>query len=445
MTSRPALKLFLGALLLYNLNCRPIPSGDTVTTALLPLQLVLHGSATFDTCQPLLQKYYNGFAYFLHAKDGHYYSSYPVAQSLLLTPLYMPLALAPGARKWPASTEVLVARILEKLMASAIAAASVVCLFLLLRRVASERRALLLAAVYAFATNTWSTSSQALWQHGASQLTIVVSLLCLARFLEDPSRWRVAAGAGLFAALSTAMRPTDILFFAASLAVLVWRARRPWLLAWYAGFGTLIGGSLAFYNLRLFGNLRGPYTLPFDGNFWSGLAGLTVSPSHGLLVYSPVLLFALAGAYFCRRHEGGPERVLWPIVLLFTASHVALNACWPFWPGGDCYGPRMLTDILPCLILLMAAALGWVARHRPLQVVFAMTVVFSVGAQLVGAFCFPLGYQTPEPLWDWGHCPIVENARRGATLNPYRVAAGFAKDLLHGRTPDTEQTGLLIR
>ena len=130
----------------------------------------------------------------------------------------------PGARQSPVLTQVLVARILEKLVASAIAAASAAFLFLLLLRVTNARRALLLAAVYAFATNTWSTSSQALWQHGASQLTIVASLLCLAKFLEAP-RTRSAVGAGLLAALSIAMRPTDLLFWLASLAVLLWRSR----------------------------------------------------------------------------------------------------------------------------------------------------------------------------------------------------------------------------
>ena len=180
MASRPALTLFLGALLLYNLNCRPIPSGDTAPAALLPLEIVLHGRVTLDRLQPLLRESYAGDTYFLRASHGHYYSNYPVVQPLLLTPLYLPLSLIPSARQWPPLTEVLVARVLEKLLASAIAAASAVLLLLLLRRLTTANRALFLAAIYAFATNTWSTSSQALWQHGASQLTITASLLCLA-------------------------------------------------------------------------------------------------------------------------------------------------------------------------------------------------------------------------------------------------------------------------
>ncbi len=445
MISRPALKLFLAALILYNLNCRPIPSGDTVTAALLPLELVLHGTANFDNCKHLLRRSYDGHPYFLHVKDGHRYSTYPVAQPLLLTPLYLPLALVPGARSWPGLTMVLIARILEKVMASLIASASVAVLFLILRRMASERRALLLAAVYAFATSTWSTSSQALWQHTGSQLTIVVSLLCLVRYLEDSARWRDAVGAGLFAALSVAMRPTNLLFFAVSLAVIFWRARRRPLLASYAGFGVSIGTALAVYNWQLFGHLTGGYSQPFDGAFFVGLAGLMVSPSHGLFVFSPVLLFALPGAYFCLRNGGPPGPLLGPIAVLFTMAHVALCSLWPCWWGGDCYGPRMLVDVLPCLILLLSGALDWIARHRLLKGAFAATLAFSVAVQFVGAFCFPLGFDAPEPLWDWRRCPIVENAQCGLTPRPYQVVAGWADDLLHGRLPDPTKTGLLIR
>jgi len=444
LTSRPALLLFAGSLLVYNLNLRPIPSGDTLPTALLPVELVLHHRTTFDAEQPLLEQSYGGNAYFLYARQGHYHSLYPIGQPLLLTPLYEPLALVPGARQWPASTEIMVARILEKLMASAMAALSVALLFLLLRRMVDGRRALLLAAVYGFATNTWSTSSQALWQHGASQLSIVASLLCLARFLGDRDNRAAAIGAGFFAALSFAMRPTDIFFFGASLLVAVWRTRRPVLLAAYAVSGVLIGGPLCLYNLQVFGSVRGGYTAAFNGSFWSGLAGLTFSPSHGLFIFTPVLLFALAGIRRLPKGDG-PADTLLPIACLFVASQLMLYSLWPYWWGGDCYGPRMLTDTLSCMVLLLAASLDLVARYQALRVAFALALALSVTSQLVGAFCFPRGFQSPEPLWDWRHSPILENARHGVNVTPYRVVARFASDVVHGRTPDTQHTGLLVR
>jgi hypothetical protein len=399
LSLRPALKLFLACFFLYNLNCRPIPSGDTVPAALLPLTVVLSGHIDFDAWQPFLERSYGGNAYFLYAKNGHYYSVFPIAQPLLLTPLYTPLLLAPGLRALPVPTLVLLARALEKLMASLIAAASVACLFLLLLRLTSPRRALLLAAVYAFATNVWSTSSQALWQHGASQLAIVLSLLCLAIF-QERAGWRAAAG-----------------------------------------FGALIGGALAIYNLSTFDYLRGGYSRPFNGAFWPGLAGLTVSPSHGLFVYSPVLLFVLAGAFFCRRQRS-PVLL---IALLFFLAHLLVYAKWPDWPGGDCYGPRLMADVLPVLALLILPALDWVGRHRPLKAAFATSLVLSIAVQSIGVFSFPLGFQAHEPLWDWSRCPILLNARQGPVLAPYRLIAGWANDLLHGRRPDTHHTGLQIR
>ncbi len=440
MSSRPALKLFLAAFFLYNLNCRPIPSGDTAAAALLPLQVVLHGSIEMDDWQPALARAYGGHADFLHLRNGHYYAGYPIAQPVLLIPLYTPLLLVPGLRAWPVPALILLARVIEKLMASLIAAASVACLFLLLRRLTGHRRALLLAAVYAFATNVWATSSQALWQHGASQLAIIASLLCLAIFQARPG-WRAAAGAGLFAALSVAVRPTGALFLAASCAVVLWRDRRFYLLAWYAGLGALAGAALALYNMWMFGRLGGGYAALLNGAFWPGLAGVTVSPSHGLFLYSPVLLFAMAGAIFCRRHSSP----VFAIAVLFSLEQLLFWAKWEFWWGGDCYGSRMLADALPAMVLLILPALDWIGRHRAQRAAFAASLVFSVVVQLVGAFSYPLGLRSAEPLWDWSRCPILVCARQGPMLANYRVIAGWANDLLHGRRPDTEHTGLLIR
>src|SRR6185369_11601547 len=210
------------------------------------------------------------------------------------------------------------------------------------------------------------------------------------------------------------------------------------LVAAYAGVGVVVGTALAWYNASLFGDVRGIYGQAFNGAFGQGLAGVLASPSHGLFVFSPVLLFALAGTWFWRRQAVGPVRLLAPLAALFSLSQVIVCARWPVWWGGDCYGPRLLTDILPCLILLTAGALDEVDRHRWARVAFAATAVFSVAVQMVGAFSFPLGFHTPEALWDWRQCPIVENARRGVTLAPYRVAGRFASDLLHGRAPDVQ-------
>jgi hypothetical protein len=438
------LVLFLGAFLVFNSNCRPIPSGDTIGAALLPVRIALERTLTLDPYAPELARAYDGDAYFLHWKGGHAYSAYPIAHSLLVSPLYLPVAWLPGVRAWKPEFVFLLARVLEKLMASLIAAASAAYLFLLLRRLMSQRRALLLAAVYAFATNTWSTSSQALWQHGPSQLAIVLSLLCLQAFLDQPRPWK-AAEAGLFAALSPALRPTDVFFFAASVAVLGVLARRAGLLRWYALFGALCGGGLVVYNLWMFGHLRGGYTQPLEAPFWTGLAGILLSPSHGLLVFSPVLAFALLGAWRWLRERPARGREVYTIALLFSLAHLLAYAQWGMWWGGDCYGPRLLADALPCLVLLLGPALDAIALSRPRRVAFAAALLVSLAVQGVGAFFYPAGFGRPEALWDWRRCPIVVNARAGPMRVHYAAMALWARQLLSGQRPDWTGTPLHLR
>jgi hypothetical protein len=437
--------LFLGAFFVFNLNCRPIPSGDTIGAALLPLRIVLEETVTLDPYADALARVYDGNAYFLHWKDGHAYSAYPVAQSLLLSPLYLPAAWLPGVRRWRPEPIFLLARALEKVMASLIAAASAAFLFLLLRRLMSSRRALLLAAVYAFATNTWATSSQALWQHGPSQLAMVLSLLCLQAFLDGRGKPWTAAGAGLFAALSPALRPTDVLFFAVSAAVLGVLARRAGLLRWYALFGVLCGGAVAAYNLWLFGNLRGGYGQPLAAPFWTGVAGLVLSPSHGLLVFSPVLAFAVVGAWRWLRERPARGREVYLIALLFPLAHLLACARWWSWWGGACYGPRMMADTLPCLVLLLGPALDAIGRRRPARTAFAAALVFSVAVQVVGVFFYPSGAGRDEALWDWRRCPIVENARAGPARAHYAALALWGRQLLSGQRPDWTGTPLHLR
>ncbi len=419
-SARRALWLFLGAFLVYNLNCRPISSGDSAPAALLPFSIYLDGTITLDRYAPWLEQRYGGQASFLYRKAGHFYSLYPIATPLILTPLYAPLSLAPSLRQWPVMRLVLLARVLEKIAASLVAACSVAFLFLLLRRLTQERRALLLVFLYAFATNTWSTSSQALWQHGMSQLIIILSLLCLDRFLEDEKRWGSCAGAGLFASMSVAVRPTNVLFF--GLSCTDGLLRRRWkLLASNVGFGAVCGLALAIYNVWLFGHLQGGYAAQsLDGNFFTGLAGLLVSPSRGLFVYSPVLLFLFPSLYVWLHSGVSRGRVVLLISLWFSVAHLLLYACFPRWWAGDCFGPRYMADVLPCLVILLIPVLPLLDRSGLTKAIFAVLLIFSVWVQTVGAFCYLDGIRD-QRFGDWRRSPIVTCSAAGADWRGNRL------------------------
>lgn len=428
MPRSTGVRLFLAAFLIYNVNLRPFLSGDTMPAALLPFRLAAAGRLDMDPWAAALRARYGVGAYFLHDRQGHSYSLYPVALPVVLAPLYLPLR---SAVAWPLEDLILLARLVEKLLASLLAAASAVVLYALLLRITAPRRALLLAAVYAFATSTWATSSQALWQHTGSQLAIALSLYGLVRFLEAPRRAAFAWLAGGGAALSVAMRPTDALFFGLSfLACLAW-ARRPALLAAYAACGAAVAAVLLTYNQMVFGDFRGGYGSSLDGALAAGLAGVLLSPGRGLFVYTPVALFVPLGL-----PRWGAHRVLYAIAASFCAAQILVIAKWPMWWGGDCFGPRLLADLLPCLTVLLVPALDALAPRPALRAAFAAAVAVSTCVQAIGIFCYPRG-QATEDLWQWSRSPIVTNARAGMVTRPYSVAWGWAVDLAQGRPLDT--------
>jgi hypothetical protein len=431
------LSLFLTAFLVYNLNCRPIPTGDSTATALLPFRIVSAARVDLDPwAAELRERYGPAGSYFLVERGGHFYSFYPVALPVLLSPLYLPVA---GAARLPLHKLLLLARVLEKILASALAAAGAAVMLALLSRLTTRRRASALAVVYAFGTNIWATASQALWQHTGSQLAIALSIYGLARFLEDSARERFAWLAGGAAALSVAFRPTDLLFYAASLGVICLRARRPVLLAAYLLPGALTGTALAAYNLGVFGHLNGAYGPLPTGNFGAGLLGVLFSPGRGLFVYTPVALFAV----FCFR-GWNRHATLYTIAALFTLTQVAVISRWPMWWGGACYGPRLLVDMLPCLVLLLTPALDAAADRPLLRRAFLAAALLSASVQSVGVFCYPKGHAA-EDLWNLRRSPILTNFRAGPVTWHYPILARWSLDVLRGRMPETSAVLDLIR
>lgn len=147
------------------------------------------------------------------AADGHYYSSFPIALPLLITPFYAPLTLV-DVGHMPVERVVLIARLLEKLSASLISALSVMAFLALVRKLTDQKSAWLLTAVYALGSPTWSISSQALWQHGASELAIVLALLFLLRFSGNPDHGFALAISGYLVGLTIAIRLSNAAFCA---------------------------------------------------------------------------------------------------------------------------------------------------------------------------------------------------------------------------------------
>jgi hypothetical protein len=435
---RSYILLFVALTVIYHANLRPVDASDTLPGSLIPFAVVLDHSVTLDRFVPWLRAHvpYARTVTF-HAHD-HYFSAYPIGGPLFVSPLYLPLALVGRFRDWDPGSLVMFARIAEKFTATAIAALSAVVLLLLLKRITTTPWAWFLTLVYALGTETWSISSQALWQHGPGELAIIGCLLCLDRWSDNRARNGSLWLSGACAAAAFIIRPSNIVLLPALLAALLLaQATIEQRIRVFARVFTVplcAGLLLLGYNLYVFHSIAGAYPVAaLYGYMLPGLAGLFLSPGRGLLIYTPIALFAvcafLPGAGAARRQHS-------PLVAaagVFIVLDSLVVSRWSVWWGGYCWGPRLLTELVPPLIVLMAVGVPWM-EHSGLRAwprrAFAVLALYSVLIQAVGVFFYPKGQwdgtphsvdAAPARLWDWRDNPIARTILAGPTWEPYAI------------------------
>ncbi len=387
--------------LVFNANLRPIATGDSLPARYLPLILWHSGTLNLDAHvhlvahgHPMIAErnrpanvdgkitYFEPLTYWMVRNHQHQFVSlYPVVTSLLVSPLYLPAVIWLNAHGWEQPQIDRVAELMEKVSASLIASIAAVLMYLVLRR-EETRWSLPLAMVFAFGTNTWVISSQALWQHGTGELLIALALL----LLVVPATSGRTALLGAVSVLMAANRPPDALVAVAIVFFIVWSRRRNalWLLA-----GAAVPlAALLYYNLGFIGHIAGAYALvkPSKAFFklgLSGVAGLLVSPTKGLLFFSPFLIFILVGLKQRLRSPGSKGLAM--ALALAVAAQILLYSQLD-WRAGWSWGPRWLTDLLPILVWMIAPAP--LTLRPPARGLFILLMVASVCVQTIGAFWY---------------------------------------------------------
>ncbi|MBN8560516.1 MAG: glycosyltransferase family 39 protein [Leptolyngbya sp. UWPOB_LEPTO1] len=409
--------IFFACLLVYSwsakgiVNYQALASPDSIPNSLLAFNWLFNGRLDFDNFRQGI--YYNGGLppyFFWESKSAHLVSVYPIGPAIVSFPIYVCFALLLWISHGFQSIEITSAafsdtRLLLERFAAAIIASFAVALFYQLSRLKFERSVALISAfIYAFATHHWVINSQALWQHGSTNLVLIAVMLCFFKANRDPTtKSLLLLNAGILGGLMLGIRPTNLVFLLSIVVYAIALYRRQ-------AFFTVLGLSSALisiaWNLYYFKSFTGGYgtfsnlfTLTFE-QFIAGFTGLLFSPSRGLFVYSPILILAIPGfIQIFRRWKQKDEKLL--ILLFLSCIPLLLQYCFfRMWWAGASYGYRFLTDLLPILCFSVNYAIADALSRRKLLnlkiLIVSGLLTFSVFVQVVGVFgaCFWDGIPT---------------------------------------------------
>jgi len=363
--------------------------------------------------------------------EGHWYDRYPVGGPVLESPLILAVlggmhALHPLLRNFSSSNPVLEGflrgdadaghAIIELEVASVLVAATAVMLFLIARRYLSDTRAVWLTLLFAFATPAYSVASRGLWQHTPSILLLTITIYLLLRAEEHPA---LAAWAGFPVALSYTVRPTDALFCIVLTAYVAVRHRR-YLTRFLLAAAPVAAVFLA-YNFRVYHAPLSPYYRSPLGGFLpehfpvmaEALAGNLISPARGLLIYTPVFLFAMVAMW---RRDWKLPLAPW-LAALVVLHWIAISAYTQTWWAGFCYGPRFFTDVTPIFALFLIPYLArWEKLGSGRRALFLACALISLAMHLRAGWS-PAVFEWslkpvsvgehPERVWDWADPPFL--------------------------------------
>ena len=175
----------------------------------------------------------------------------------------------------------------------------------------------------------------------------------------------------------------------------------PILIYHYVTYGAVLP---QYYQGHLFADKSYPLnTLIFVGQMFS--------PSRGLFIFSPVLLFSLVGMLVSIRNN--PKKLWYYVPACIILLHTLMLARFPHWWGGSCYGPRLFTDIIPFLMFYFILYLFYFDQIKFksfLKPLLYVTIIVSFFFHFRGATNWdtqhwnsnPKGIDgNPERLWDW--------------------------------------------
>ena len=325
---------------------------DPRFTLLVSQAIVDHGVVWLDPYQDdiiLGEPFSAHQGFFVGDEQGHTYNYFPLGPSIISLPI-VAYFRQQGAdmRTWDNDQ-------LQLQIASVTSVMMLLITYATARNFLGQGESILLAFVATWGSGYISTMGTALWSINYTTVAIGFSLYLLTR-QKNPNWVYYLLGVLLFIAFFN--RASAATFILVVFLYLLWFDWRHFLrtgivagllLLLFLGWSQWTFGSWlpAYFSSNRLAIDRG-FT------FLSAVYGNLFSPSRGIFVFSPFLLLGLFGVGLAWRKLTHRPFIL--LSLFWFISSILLIARSTNWWGGFSFGPRILVENLPALVLLLILA-----------------------------------------------------------------------------------------
>jgi len=427
-----ALLVFLVAFLIFKSS--PLhPINDSRYSMMLSQCLIDHRSFQLDhyaipRLPAVVREDYvrNGDIYQLEQVGPHLYNVLPPGSSVLSVPFVLVAnAFGISAVKSDNSFSIEGETGIEALLAALLMAGLAAIFFYTARLMLPPGYSLLVTVGGVLGTQIWSTASRAMFTDTWAVLLLGIAIFAVLAYETNGTLFRASLVASLLAWAYFTAPVYAVPVVAVSLYVLFTLTARQILAYALTGIGWAIG--FAIYSWHNFGQLLPSYFRPGRLHFrvfWIALPGNVISPSRGLLIFVPTILFVV---YLLIRFRGqlANKRLVAFALAAIVVQLIAISG-FDHWWGGHSYGPRLSTSQVPWWVLLAilglkamlasrenrASVATWGTGLRTQALSFAGLLLLALSVFINGRgaissatsvwSALPANVdEQPERIWDW--------------------------------------------
>lgn len=393
---------------------------DPIASLLVSQAIIKQGTVKLDSYKSIFERYRcviteneDVYGCVIYKKNNHYYYYFPLGTPVFSVPFVAIInIIGYDVIDYEKRFQIIISAINATLIFALLF--FLACLYL------DDTKSFLISGVTWFGTSFASTTGTALWSHNFATLFALLAIYLSIRSVKTSNfnLWPVIA-ISLFSCYLC--RPTMMLLspFLIFYLFLFSKKSAIYIIALISVFLIAFVG-FSFYE---FGQPLPDYYLPqrLSGeHFVDAIYGNLLSPSRGILVFSPFLLIPLV--YFRNVYNSIKNEKSLLILLSWPILHLILISRFPHWWAGWSYGPRLMTDVLPGIFLLIVITASRLNFIKPSTL--ALVIALSAFSIYINTFQGLFNYYTrlwnaepnideyPEYLFDWRFPQFLHNKSR---------------------------------